>query len=125
MEYFTDKHGITITTGCVIRFVAQVKTGERTSGRGRSKQHFSTYENKELQGVVRFGLYTTPIGGTLITYYIEIDGDEEYDTHFFSGIGWSRRERAKNEITRIKRNLSRPLTEDIALSCEVVGADGL
>lgn len=120
MEHFLDKNGTPILEGSVVEFTASVKVGEREYGRGRNKKYFDMCKNEKIIGVVRFGRWKDVLCGEIITYYIDTDHIAEYLTHSFSGLGSSRAERAKNELVRIKNNLSTRLTAKIASDCEVL-----
>jgi hypothetical protein len=110
---FIDKNGNEIETGNIIKFTANERVGERTSGSGKKRNVFAIYGDVEIIGAIEFGIYNSWLHKKIRTFYITTDQTISYFTHF-----WQTHPR--DPLKETKRELTRPLSEEIALTCEII-----
>lgn len=107
----TDKHGVKIYEGDIVKATLTVQVGEKESWYRRECSFFAVREQREIIGVVTFvdGVYMWKVGNPI-----------EYRTAFWRGMGYTKSEKDANHWRNIKNDVSRELHK-ISTICEVIG----
>lgn len=114
MKHFNYSTGEPIKEGDSVKCSIYTKTGEQTSGRGRSKQTYSVHEHIEVEFIVRYGLFKHCIVGEVITWYLETPQSITYNTGFWKGTGRTLSEKRANESRPHTSSLDTILSKGLA-----------